>query len=155
LKNKDGKEESVTSKYLIGADGAKSIVRHQLNIPFGGETYPLDLFVLDCKISGPLKDDELSLSFSDTSFAGFFPLPEGRCRVISFVPEEFTGKEDISFDDINKDFADRMQLDINLYDPSWISTYRAHHRYVSHFRKGRCFLAGDAAHVHSPVGAQG
>src|SRR4030095_9477563 len=122
LKNKDGKEESVTSKYLIGADGAKSIVRHQLNIPFGGETYPLDLFVLDCKITWPLKDDELSLSFSNTSFAGFFPLPEGRCRIISFVPKELTGKTNIDFEDINADFAKRMQLDIKLYDPNWIST---------------------------------
>jgi 2-polyprenyl-6-methoxyphenol hydroxylase-like FAD-dependent oxidoreductase len=44
---------------------------------------------------------------------------------------------------------------VKLYDPQWISVYRSHHRYASTFRKGRCFLAGDAAHIHSPVGAQG
>lgn len=141
LKHQNGNEETVTPRWLVGADGAKSVVRHQLQIPFGGETYPLDLFVLDCKISWPFKDDELSLAFSDTSFAGFFPLPEGRCRVISFVPKEFAGKDDIRFEDINSGFAERMQMDIKLYDPNWISTYRAHHRYVSEFRKGRCFLA--------------
>jgi 2-polyprenyl-6-methoxyphenol hydroxylase-like FAD-dependent oxidoreductase len=155
LNHKDGKEETMITRWLVGADGAKSVVRHQLEIPFSGETYPLDLFVLDCRINWPFKDDELSLAFSDTSFAGFFPLPEGRCRVISFVPKEFTGKPHIEFEDINTGFAERMQMDIKLYDPNWISTYRAHHRYVSEFKKGRCFLAGDAAHVHSPVGAQG
>jgi FAD binding domain len=46
-------------------------------------------------------------------------------------------------------------MDISLSDPEWISLYHAHHRYVAHFHKGRCFLAGDAAHVHSPAGAQG
>jgi 2-polyprenyl-6-methoxyphenol hydroxylase-like FAD-dependent oxidoreductase len=155
LKHNDGNKETIFARWLVGADGAKSVVRHQLEIPFGGETYPLDLFVLDCKISWPFKDDELSLAFSDTSFAGFFPLLEGRCRVISFVPKEFTGKPHIEFEDINTGFAERMQMDITLYDPNWISTYKAHHRYVSEFKKGRCFLAGDAAHVHSPVGAQG
>ncbi|PWT73718.1 MAG: hypothetical protein C5B59_12640 [Bacteroidetes bacterium] len=155
LKYQDDRTETLTAKWLLGADGAKSQVRHALNIPFGGETYPADLFVLDCKVSWPLKDDELFLAFSNTTFAGFFPLPNGRCRVISFVPEDLKGKSDLSFEDISGSFANRMQLDIKLYDPSWISTYRAHHRYVSQFRKGRCFLMGDAAHVHSPVGAQG
>ncbi|MDP4150961.1 MAG: FAD-dependent monooxygenase [Bacteroidota bacterium] len=153
---KDGvKEEGAAATWLVGADGAKSKVRHLLNIPFGGETYPMDLFVLDCKIDWPLKNNELSIAFSDHSFAGFFPLPEDRCRVVGFVPDEFAGKTDLRFEDVQAGFADRMQMDARLYDPSWISTYRAHHRYVSEFRKGRCFLAGDAAHVHSPVGAQG
>lgn len=155
LNHSDETEERVIAQWLIGADGAKSAVRHLLNIPFGGETYPMNLFVLDCKIDWPLKDDELSLAFSDHSFAGFFPLPGERCRVISFVPKEFVGNPDIRFEDVNAGFAERMQMDIKLYDPNWISTYRAHHRYVSKFRTGRCFLAGDAAHVHSPVGAQG
>ncbi len=155
LKQNGQREEIESFQWLIGADGAKSAVRHLLNIPFGGETYPADLFVLDCKINWPLKVDELSLAFSDHSFAAFFPLPGDRCRVISFAPKELAGKTDLRFEDVNANFANKMQMDIELYDPKWISAYRAHHRYVSQFKKGRCFLAGDAAHVHSPVGAQG
>ncbi len=156
VKNKDTTEEHITAAWLVGADGAKSVVRHVLDIPFGGETYPLDLFVLDCKVSWPLKDDELCLAFSDTSFAGFFPLPGGYCRIVGISRDEQGEEEkELTFEEVNKDFAREMQMEIKLSDPKWVSRYRAHHRYVSQFRMGRCFLAGDAAHIHSPVGAQG
>lgn len=148
-------DKTITSRWLIGADGAKSFVRQNLNIPFGGQTYPQDLFVLDCKVNWKLKDDEMYIGFSDHSFAGFFPMPEDRCRIISFVPSEVIANEKLAFEDIEKRFAEKMQMDIKLSSAKWISRYRAHHRYVSHFSVGRCFLAGDAAHIHSPVGAQG
>lgn len=150
-----GIEKIMKTDWLIGADGARSQVRQILDIPFGGETYPIDLFVLDCKVNWNLKEDEMYIAFSDYSFAGFFPMSEGRCRVIGFVPKEAASKEDITFEDVNKGFADRMQMKIELYDPAWISMYHSHHRYVSQFKIGRCFLAGDSAHIHSPVGAQG
>jgi 2-polyprenyl-6-methoxyphenol hydroxylase-like FAD-dependent oxidoreductase len=155
LKRPDGSSEQVQAQWLIGADGAKSRVRQILDIPFGGKTYPYSLFVLDCKVELPFRDDEGYIAFSDTSFAAFFPMSEGRCRVISLLPEGLNGQDPITFEGVNRDFADRMQMDVRLSDPRWISTYHAHHRYTATFHKGRCFLAGDAAHVHSPVGAQG
>lgn len=150
-----GIEKTIQANWLVGADGARSQVRQILDVPFGGETYPIDLFVLDCRINWNLKEDEMYIAFSDHSFAGFFPMPEGRCRVIGFVPKEAASKEDITFEDVNRGFANRMQMKIELYDPGWISMYHSHHRYVSRFKIGRCFLAGDSAHIHSPVGAQG
>jgi len=150
-----GIDETIQADWLVGADGARSQVRQILDIPFGGQTYPIDLFVLDCRVNWNLKEDELYIAFSDHSFAGFFPMPEGRCRVIGFVPKEASSKEDITFEDVNNGFAERMQMKIELYDPGWISMYHSHHRYVSQFKIGRCFLAGDSAHIHSPVGAQG
>ncbi|HET6542490.1 MAG TPA: FAD-dependent monooxygenase, partial [Chryseolinea sp.] len=150
-----GIEETIQADWLVGADGARSQVRQILDIPFAGQTYPIDLFVLDCRVNWNLKEDEMYIAFSDHSFAGFFPMPEGRCRVIGFVPKEAALKEEITFEDVNNGFADRMQMKIKLYDPSWISMYHSHHRYVSQFKIGRCFLAGDSAHIHSPVGAQG
>lgn len=155
IKKAGGDEQTFEVSWLIGADGAKSIVRQKLAIPFGGETYPVNLFVLDCKVNWQLQSDEMYVAFSNYSFAGFFPMPEGRCRIIGFVPKEIGDKENISFEDINNGFAERMQMKIKLSDPNWISMYHSHHRYVSQFRIGRCFLAGDAAHIHSPVGAQG
>ena len=155
LRHSDGTQEHVRADWLVGADGAKSFVRRCLDIPFEGKTYHASLFVLDCKVDLPFKGDEGYIAFSDTSFAAFFPMTKSRCRVISMLPPELSDREAISFDDISRDFAAKMQMEVTLSDPGWISVYYSHHRYVAIFRKGRCFLVGDAAHVHSPVGAQG
>jgi hypothetical protein len=111
--------------------------------------------VLDCKINWPFKDDEAAIALSKDAFGLFFPMTDGRCRVSGIVSEEYADKDTISFDEVNRDFAKNLKMDLTLSDPQWISLYHAHHRYVADFRKGRCFLAGDAAHVHSPAGAQG
>lgn len=154
LKHLD-KEETIEADWLIGADGASSPVRKMLDIPFGGETYKESLFVLDCKINWPFKDDEAAIALSKDAFGLFFPMTNGRCRVSGIVSEEYADKDTISFDEVNRDFAKNLKMDVTLSNPQWISLYHAHHRYVAQFRKDRCFLAGDAAHVHSPAGAQG
>jgi 2-polyprenyl-6-methoxyphenol hydroxylase-like FAD-dependent oxidoreductase len=153
--NRNGKEETAHTHWLIGADGGRSPVRTMLGIPFGGETYRESLFVLDCKIDWPFNDDEAAIALSNDAFGLFFPMTNGRCRVSSIVSEEYAEKDEISFEEVNRDFAKNLRMNITLSDPEWISLYHAHHRYVANFRKGRCFLAGDAAHIHSPVGAQG
>ena len=155
LKHGDGNEESVKSKYVVGADGSHSVVREQLNIPFGGKTYEESLFVLDCKAESDLPNDEMYLAFGKTALGGFFPLTNGRWRILGDIPKELEGRKEIVFEDIEKNFAARVHMNVKLYDPQWVSVYRSHHRYASTFRKGRCFLTGDAAHIHSPVGAQG
>jgi 2-polyprenyl-6-methoxyphenol hydroxylase-like FAD-dependent oxidoreductase len=149
------KEERIETEWLIGADGASSRVRKILDIPFGGETYKESLFVLDCKINWPFQDDEAAIALSKDAFGLFFPMTDRRCRVSGIVSEEYADKDTISFEEVNRDFAKNLKMDLTLSDPQWISLYHAHHRYVAQFRKGRCFLAGDAAHVHSPAGAQG
>lgn len=155
LRHADGKEEIVRADWLVGADGAHSLVRHTLSIPFSGRIYQQLLFVLDCKVNLDVPSDEMYLAFSARALAGFFPMTNGRYRVIGMVPEAFEGQETITFEDVAKDFAERLQMDVTLQDPQWIAMYHSHHRAVAAFRKGRCFLAGDAAHIHSPVGAQG
>jgi 2-polyprenyl-6-methoxyphenol hydroxylase-like FAD-dependent oxidoreductase len=155
LKLPGGREETIAAKYLIGADGAHSIVREQLKIPFGGKTYEQSLFVLDCKAKIDIRDDEMYLAFSDRAFGGFFPLTNGRWRILGNIPKGLEEREEITFEDVAKDYAERTRVNVKLYDPQWISAYHAHHRYASNFRKGQCFLTGDAAHIHSPVGAQG
>jgi 2-polyprenyl-6-methoxyphenol hydroxylase-like FAD-dependent oxidoreductase len=149
------KEEGIETDWLIGADGASSLVRKILAIPFGGETYKESLFVLDCKINWPFKDDEAAIALSKDAFGLFFPMTDGRCRVSGIVSEGYAEKNTISFEEVSRDFARNLKMDLTLSDPQWISLYHAHHRYVAEFRKGRCFLTGDAAHVHSPAGAQG
>lgn len=155
LEHGNGNEETVRTRYVIGADGSHSIVREQLKIPFGGKTYEESLFVLDCKAEIDLPHDEMYLAFGKTALGGFFPITNGRWRILGNIPAQLEGKEEIKFEDIENGFAENVHIDVRLYDPQWISVYRSHHRYASTFRKGLCFIAGDAAHIHSPVGAQG
>ncbi len=82
-------------------------------------------------------------------------MTNNRSRVLGMVPEEMQGHHSITFEDVAKNFAERTRLNIRLKNPEWISIYHSHHRNVSSFRYRRCFLAGDAAHIHSPVGGQG
>jgi 2-polyprenyl-6-methoxyphenol hydroxylase-like FAD-dependent oxidoreductase len=155
IKHTNRQEEVLQVDWLVGADGAHSVVRDKLNIPFAGKTYQQSLFVLDCEVSLHFPSDEMYIAFAESAFAGFFPLTNGRCRVIGTVPEACEGKDAVSFEEVAKDFAQRLNMDVSLRNPEWIALYHSHHRAVSAFRKGRCFLAGDAAHIHSPVGAQG
>ncbi len=155
IKHAHGGEELVQVDWLVGADGAHSLVRQKLDIAFAGKTYQESLFVLDCKVDMDIPSDEMVIAFADKAFSGFFPLPNGRCRVLGTVPEGFDGQEAITFEAVAKNFAERTKLDVKLQNPEWIAVYSSHHRAVSMFRKGRAFVAGDAAHIHSPVGAQG
>jgi len=155
LRHADGTIENIHCDWLIGADGAHSLVRQHLNIPFEGRTYEQSLFVLDCEVDLHLPTNEMCLAFSDKAFAGFFPMTNGRYRVIGIVPEELESKKELEFNDIAKDFAAKVKMNISLQNPHWIAKYNSHHRTVTTFTKGRCFLCGDAAHIHSPVGAQG
>jgi 2-polyprenyl-6-methoxyphenol hydroxylase-like FAD-dependent oxidoreductase len=155
IRHADGQEETVQADWLVGADGGHSLVRRTLNIPFAGKTYQESLFVLDCEASLALPRDQMTIAFSEKAFTGFFPMSNGRCRVLGTVPEGLEGQDTITFDDVARNFEQRMQMDVQLYNPAWISLYHSHHRVVATFRKGHCFVAGDAAHIHSPVGAQG
>ncbi|HET9430223.1 MAG TPA: FAD-dependent monooxygenase, partial [Chitinophagaceae bacterium] len=155
LRHANGTIEDLQCEWLVGADGAHSLVRQNLDIPFEGRTYEQSLFVLDCEADLNLPTNEMCLAFSDKTFAGFFPMTNGRYRVIGIVPEELEGKNDLEFEDIKSDFPSRVKMNVSLKNPHWISVYNSHHRTVTSFRKGHCFLCGDAAHIHSPVGAQG
>jgi 2-polyprenyl-6-methoxyphenol hydroxylase-like FAD-dependent oxidoreductase len=151
----DGSEEIVEASYLIAADGGQSLIRKQLNIPFLGKTHQLSLFVLDTRADADLQADEIYFSFTKHASSGIFPLTQGRKRIDGTLSKELNGKKPLAFNDIEKNYADRVSLKIKLYEPEWFSVFHTHQRYASTFRLNRCFLIGDAAHVLSPVGAQG
>jgi hypothetical protein len=76
-------------------------------------------------------------------------------RIVGIVPPELRGKDDLTLDDVIPSFREEAGAGVVLQNCSWFSTYRIHHRRAERFRDRRCFLLGDAAHIHSPVGAQG
>ena len=86
------------------------------------------------------------------TFYAFFPMPQGRTRIIGLLPDDVE-QATVTFADIQPQL-ERVEH-LRVTEVSWFSTYRVHHRVAEHFRQGRVFLVGDAGHVHSPVGGQG
>jgi hypothetical protein len=97
----------------------------------------------------------LNVDLDQADFVAIFPLAgAGRARLIGTVRDERAGRaESLTFDDISREAIAQMKVSITKVN--WFSTYHVHHRVTQHFRKGRAFLAGDAAHIHSPAGGQG
>ncbi|MEO8149401.1 MAG: FAD-dependent monooxygenase [Bacteroidia bacterium] len=156
VKSSDGTIETIVADYVVACDGGKSPVRHSLKIPFKGDTYEQVFFVADTAVDWKYGYGDLFLCMGKNKFAAFFPMPgEKRFRVVSIIPEKFLGKAETTFDDIKKIITDELNIKAEFYDTSWFAEYRIHHRVVSTFSKGRIFLAGDAAHIHSPAGGQG
>lgn len=151
----DGTEQIITSNYIIAADGANSTIRTLLNIPFEGKTYPKPIFILDCKAKTELVNGEINFAFSNSSVAGFFPLQGSRWRIDSSIPKELEISEAITFDQIENNLRQWTKLDITFEGYEWFSVSRSHQKYASSIRFGNCFLLGDAAHINTPVGAQG
>ncbi len=150
-----GAVEIIRTKYLIGADGAHSTVRKQLQIPFTGKSWPISLFVTDCKAHVEIPPDQMCFSFSASATTGFFPLRGNRWRIDGVIPGDHDLKKGLTFNDISEGFSERTCVNATLSEPEWFSVFRQHDRYAEKFQADRCFLMGDAAHIHSPVGAQG
>ena len=155
LRKKDGTQEECTAAYLCGCDGGHSRVRENLQLGFAGGTYDKTYFVADVEATGEAaKGHTFSFCLSAQDFLIILPVRStGMNRLIGVVPAELNAQEHVSFDDI-RPFAEKA-ADIRVEKVNWFSTYRAHHRVADHFRQGRVFVAGDAGHIHSPVGGQG
>ncbi len=155
LRTAAGTEESSAARYLAGCDGARSTVRQALGTGFPGGTYRHVFYVADIEGTGAPVDGELHIDLDEADFLGVFPLGgAGRARLIGTVQDERAEHpESLRFEDVSQRAIQHLGLAVTKVN--WFSTYHVHHRVTSHFRRGRVFLLGDAAHVHSPVGGQG
>ena len=159
LRGPDGERE-VSARYVIGADGAHSEVRKALGLTFEGAAYGQTFLLADATVTWPLGADRLSLFLRGRDFAAFLPL-KGRdyARVMVVDPEGGDGggqgSAPVDLATVERAFREATGLDARLSAPRWTSRYRVHHRGVDRYRVGRCFVAGDAAHIHSPAGGQG
>ena len=146
-------DEIVEADFLYGADGAHSAVREGLGLAFEGGTYPQRFYVADVEIAGQWTTDTFAAIGPDTLALRFPIRATGMQRLIGFVPERLEDRDDLAFEDMRADVE--ALLGIRITAVNWSSVYRSHHRVVERFRKGRVFVGGDAAHVHSPMGGQG
>lgn len=149
--------ETVEAKYLIGCDGAKSPVRHVLGLEFGGGTFERIFYVADVQIDWEYAHDALHLNLSKDNLLGFFPLPgEKHYRIVGNLPEGTEKDEgELLYEEIEQVVKNELRVPLDVYNVNWFSTYKVHTRHVNKFSVGRCFLAGDSAHIHSPAGGQG
>jgi 2-polyprenyl-6-methoxyphenol hydroxylase-like FAD-dependent oxidoreductase len=155
LRGPDGHEQDCEARYIAGCDGARSSVRNVIGSGFPGGTYRQLFYVADVDASGMATNGELHVDLDEADFLAIFPLADtGHVRLIGTVRDERADRADsLEFDDVSDRAIRHLKLQVEKV--SWFSTYHVHHRVTEHFRKGRAFLAGDAAHIHSPAGGQG
>ena len=149
---REGRSERCLAPYVFGADGGHSAVRHALDIGFPGGSYDQLFYVADV-----LADDggaEMTMNLDAHGFGLSLPVrSSGMRRLIGLVPPEMAGRHDLTFDEIRP----RVEAvtGVQVKEVNWFSLYHVHHRVAAHFQAGRCFIGGDAGHVHSPVAGQG
>lgn len=173
-----GTSHRLAASYIIGADGAHSIIRRSLGIDFEGEPYPQNFLLADCEVDWQWDCERPKFFIQGQSFALYFPLNyknKGFGRVIVVQPSistrpdiqpdiqrnttkaerKMTTSQKVSLEEVQRALRQVSDSKLNLSNPVWISRYRVHHRLAKQYRVNRVFLAGDAAHIHSPAGGQG
>jgi 2-polyprenyl-6-methoxyphenol hydroxylase-like FAD-dependent oxidoreductase len=167
LRRRDGPEESCRVRYLGGCDGAHSTVRKGSGIAFEGGAYPQTFALGDVEADGSLDSDAIHAFGMGRGFAMFFPLGHpttwrvmameasgSRNDVPSSRDDDVTTHE-LSLAELQTMVDDPTFGSVRLRNPAWLTRFRLHHRQAASYQQGGIFLAGDAAHIHSPVGAQG
>ncbi len=164
------------ASWVIGCDGGSSTVRRSSGIAFEGEPFPQWFLVADLQVDSPVTAGEAGRSrtnmfFSDEGATAVFPLPEpGLYRLATALPQDAVpaidddesrggggdrGAPTVDLAALEQLWQRRVGRPARLSDPRWISPFQFNSRIAASYRSGRVFLAGDAAHVHSPVGGQG
>ena len=157
LKKPDGTSETVAADWLVGCDGAHSAVRHGLDFTFDGNTLESNWVLADGHLKGLEPHDRLHIFWQRDGILAFFPIVGDRWRVVGDLGAAEAGghQGDPTLAEVNALLARRGSSALVMSDPIWLAAFRINERKVRDYRKGRVFLAGDAAHIHSPAGGQG
>jgi 2-polyprenyl-6-methoxyphenol hydroxylase-like FAD-dependent oxidoreductase len=141
------------ARYVIGADGSHSVVRSGIGVEFGGNTYPSQFVLADIPLSGDQPPDQATINMSADGVTVLGLLPSGNHRIVATVAGEAPESPDRAF--VDALLRARGIPFRTVAEPAWSFRFRIHHRVADRFQVGNVFLAGDAAHVHSPAAGQG
>ncbi len=139
LRKADGSVEIVDFDIVVGADGSHSAVRKAVGIGFPGEALESSFYLADFRYAVPIDPGFAEINLVDPGIIGRLPVTRDVLRYISTL----------------SDFESRIEHPAPIAERVWASDFRIHFRHVETMTKGNVFLAGDAAHIHSPAGARG
>ena len=150
-----GRVDRVEAAYVAGCDGGGSTVRRQLGVGFRGGRYPQRFALADVSVDGDLTPGQVHSFLGRRGILFLFPLGSpAPWRVLGLLPD--TGRDgELTLDTVQAVTDEFTGGRLRLRDPVWLSEFQLRHRLADRYRVGRAFLAGDAAHVHSPAGGQG
>lgn len=155
LTHPDGSTETARARWLIGCDGAKGAVRHALGLTLEGVFKGERFLMGDVDAEYAHDRDAFHLFFSPGDAVGIlFPMAGSRVRVACQLPDDTPHDREPTLEWLQEAINER-QMDVTLTSARWLTIFEIHHAQVPRYRTGRAFLAGDAAHVHSPAGGLG
>jgi hypothetical protein len=157
LRHDDGRQETVNARYVVGCDGAHSAVRNAAGIAFEGSSYPQTFVLVDTEVDG-ITNDAAHVFLSERGMLFFFPLGSpASWRMLAMRPagDDTPPDTPVNLAEVQRLADTYTSGAVRLHDAIWMTNFRLHHRAAAHYRAGQIFVAGDAAHVHSPAGAQG
>ncbi|SER46852.1 2-polyprenyl-6-methoxyphenol hydroxylase [Nitrosomonas sp. Nm51] len=155
VQTEDGGVHTRRARYLVGADGAHSTVRRSIGLPFPGESAVQSVMLADVRLS-QTPDEPLIVEAVADGFAFIVPYGDGWYRVIGWDRRhQLPDDAPVELDELRDITRRALGSDYGMHDPRWMSRFHSDERQSPLYRVDRVFLAGDAAHVHSPAGGQG
>jgi NADPH-dependent dioxygenase len=157
LRRPDGATEEAVADWLVGCDGGHSTVRKLLGLPLTGDSNQTWL-IADALVEAGLPRNSIHLLHTSRGAVMMVPFPDrGKWRLLDTVDVGFTGDTDL--EQVAARFAGKISegvgRPVSVRTPSWVSVFTIQQRMIERMRAGRCLVAGDAAHVHSPASGQG
>jgi 2-polyprenyl-6-methoxyphenol hydroxylase-like FAD-dependent oxidoreductase len=155
VRGPDGSHESLRAAYVVGADGMHSRVRKAIGLPFPGRSVIRSVVLADVRLSQQ-PETLLTVNAVRDAFAFVAPFGDGYYRVIGWRRDrEVSDRAPLDLDEVREITRRALGRDFGMHDARWMSRFHSDERQAPAYRVGRVFLAGDAAHVHTPAGGQG